>query len=231
MKLLTKSLRFLLIVPLISTFFFSLAPNSADATIVTRLNILELTVKSNKIIEGTIASIRTVALTGKLAYTEITMNVSETLRGVHSPTAVFKVPGGKLPDGTRLCIVGTPNFRKGEQAIVFLEGKNSDIVTGFSQGRFGIENSNGESFATQNTKGLCMLDAKGPEAGEPGGPVTNWPLKFSSQLTKSTSQLKASQSQGMNGEFIHGGILQVPLKVFKATVSECNPDNYTSSDN
>jgi hypothetical protein len=230
MKFMTRPTAFLLIGPLFLALIFCLMPDKANATIVVRLNILELTTKSNKIIEGTITSVKSVVRSRNMVYTEVKMNVSETIRGIHSDTAVFKVPGGMRSDGLRLSVAGAPKFNVGEKVIVFLEGKNGDIVTGFSQGRFGIEYVDGEAFATQNTKGLCMLDAKGPVAGEAGGPVTDWPQKFTSVQIKSTSLLKASQNEGTNGEFIHGSVLQVPLKLFKATVKECNPDNYPVTD-
>jgi len=212
--------------------------NVALCTIVIRHNVLELTVNSTRVIQGTITSQESKTSVNGMIVTEIKMMVSDTLKGKHEDDATFLVPGGKLPNGLVCKIAGTPTFRSGEEVIVFLEGSKANIVTGFAQGKFQIQTEVNQTksentYAVQNTKGLCMLDARGPQKGEEGGPVTNWGITFSSDLTKATSQLKAgnknlkngSCNHGDSGEYIHGNFLKVPLSIFKQTIRECNFDN------
>jgi hypothetical protein len=225
-----KSLRALVIALVVVL----LLPGATRATVVVRLNILELTLNSTKIIEGTVTSIRGINVPRGGVCTEITMAVSETLRGKHRDKAVFIIPGGSL-DGKKFLVTdGVPTFKIGESAVVFLSGTNDRIVVGFSQGKFSEETVGGEKYAVQNTNGICLLDAKGPMGKESGGAVTDWEKKFTSKAIRKTSQIKAGETTNLYGSsnetgLIKGGYLKVPMDLFKNTVKECNPENYTAS--
>ena len=206
----------------------SILPTTSSATLVVRRNIMELTIKSSQIVEGTVIDTQCIQNTNGLVCTQVTMEVTETLKGKHSPVVTFSVPGGKSPDGMILKIAGSPAFKKGESSIVFLEGSSGTAVTGMSQGRFTIQKIDNETYAIQNTKGLCMLDARGPMPGENGGPVTDWPTKFTSQETRNAASLKAGVMVGSSCGHIQGSVLRVPIKIFKDTVKDCNPENYSA---
>jgi hypothetical protein len=227
--------------------------NTARATIAIRLNILELTLQSKQVVEGTVVAIENEMSHRGMIVTRVTLSIEEALKGDKSAAISFRVPGGTRPDGARLAIAGAPSFTVGEKVIVFLEGKKGDIVTGLSQGKFLVQQDGDSSYAVQNTKGLCLLDAKPSLNAKDGGPVTDWAIPFSSKETKTVSQLMPgppntgkeaapvsmfdslkSDSELPNGRYISGGVLKVPLSVFRQTVRDCsfegNPSNTDTSD-
>jgi hypothetical protein len=71
--------------------------------------------------------------------TLVTLQVGTYLKGGPGDTLVFKVPGGTI-GRYRNVLVGAPQFTEGEEAVVFLNVRGSDLpfVFGLNQGVFRV---------------------------------------------------------------------------------------------
>jgi hypothetical protein len=198
-----------------------LLPGVSQATLVIRRNILELTHKSSRIVEGKVAGIDITKNAVNMVCTRITIEVTETIKGNESAVLSFLVPGGKVDANNQFHIAGMPKFKVSDEVVLFLEGDDNLVLTGLGQGRFTVDGEGEGKLAIQNTKGLCMLDAKKAHKGEQGGPVTDWPEKYSSHVIRQTSQLKAGVDTGASCGHIQGAVIRIPYATFKTTVKEC----------
>ena len=192
-----------------------LLPSYANATIVIRMNIMEMTLMSKRVVHGQITNISQ-SRAGAMVFTDVEVTVIEPLKGSEETKANFRLPGGVIDD-YGVHVPGTPTFKLNEEVIVFLEGKEANIVCGMAQGKFAIERTkDGEASAIQDTRGLCLLDARGPSKNEEGGPATAWaePIEAKSALTG---------TQVKQGRFIRGNLLKVPLSTLKETIKSFDP--------
>ena len=81
--------------------------------------------------------------TGRVVFTDVTIRVSERWKShdkkTESRTLVLQVPGGRLPDGSRMLASGAPRFKKNEQVLVFVSTHNKrPWVFGWEQGKYEI---------------------------------------------------------------------------------------------
>ena len=192
-----------------------LMPNVARATIVIRMNIMELTLMSKRVVHGQITDLKQ-SRVGGMVFTNVEVTVIEPLKGSQETKAHFRIPGGVVGE-YGVHVPGTPKFRLNEEVIVFLEGNEASVVCGMSQGKFAIERAEeGSAQAVQDTRGLCLLDARPAAPNEEGGPATAWaqPIKAESSLTGSPVQRRG---------FVRGSLLKVPLSTLKETIKSFDP--------
>jgi hypothetical protein len=112
-------------------------------------NIAQLLQQSNDIVVGTVDSVTDGIDDRGIAYTEITLNVSEAIRGELSGTYTFRQFGLLAPrlsaDGTRKMMPapdGFPKYTAGEGVVLFLRPSASwtgfRMPAGVTQGKFAL---------------------------------------------------------------------------------------------
>jgi hypothetical protein len=95
--------------------------------------------------------------------TEITVRVSESLKGAPAERLILTQLGGDL-DGFRYAVPGNPLFRPGEEALLFVwrDAKGRAQVNGLAQGKFEITTNaaTGERTVQRAPEGLRVREAR-----------------------------------------------------------------------
>jgi len=128
------------------------------ATIVTKMDLPALVQSSDVIVQGTVEQVYSqVDPQLNLIFTYASIRVDEAIKGGPRQTILIRQLGGTV-GGLSLNIAGSPDFKQGEQVVVFLETQHNGAfhVAGLNQGRYTIE----DNVAVANTSGLTLLDAK-----------------------------------------------------------------------
>lgn len=130
-----------------------LAPAAANATLLQKMDVEQLSQHASLIVEGTVLSTRVEQPTGEVR-TAVRIEVQRVLKG--SPGAVITcyVPGGAVPDGTVVVVDGMPSFTPGEQCYVFVDVRGW-VIAGF-QGKLAVD---GGRVLSQDV-GLRQMDAR-----------------------------------------------------------------------
>jgi len=134
---------------LVSTAILALGLNVAHAKNMKKQNLVELMIHTDSILVGTVSK-KTDGFFQGLPYTEITLNVGQSLKGNHGPTYTFRQFGliepRSMGDGRVNLMVtpaGWPTFVKGEQVMLFLHKPASETgfqtTSGLTQGKFTIK--------------------------------------------------------------------------------------------
>jgi hypothetical protein len=126
------------------------------ATTVEKMDLPQLVSVSNNIVEGRVASTET-RFEENTIFTYTTVNISDPLKGDRRRSVVLKHPGGVI--GSRALIVsGIPQFKTGDQVIVFLRDRKDGTfdVVGLGQGKYDITNNE----AVASVSGVAVLDPK-----------------------------------------------------------------------
>ena len=104
----------------------------AHATSVMQLTVVDLLAHSRRIVAGQVQSVTDGFDTRGLPYTEVTIKVSDAIRGQKAETYTFRQFGldkpRKMADGRTYLgrPTGWPTWRKNEAAIVFMYSKAQD---------------------------------------------------------------------------------------------------------
>lgn len=131
-----------LVVALLATSF-----QGADATSVKKMNVADLVTHGEKIIAGRVIAVSDGFDANNLPYTEITVAISETLKGNAKGNYKFRQFGLMAPrerDGRMYLGVspdGFPTFAQGEDVLIFLFKKTSlgfESAAGLMQGKFTV---------------------------------------------------------------------------------------------
>jgi len=106
-------------------------------------------------------------------WTHYEIRVSETLRGPGVATLTISEPGGTV-DGLTMEVPGSPRFSVGEEAVVFAYRTPIGYwrVRGWGQGRFSIEEHNGQLVVRAPRTAALRIDPKAPPpkaAASPAG--------------------------------------------------------------
>ena len=134
----------------------------ADATSVKKMNVADLIKNGDKIIAGRVTAVSDGFDSHNLPYTDVTVAISESLKGNANGYYTFRQFGLAQPrdlgDGRTYLGVspdGFPRFRPGEDVVVFLFKKTSlgfQSAAGLMQGKFTVS---GRSVANDiNNLGL-----------------------------------------------------------------------------
>jgi len=105
----------------------TLAGGEALATSLASTNLVDLLRNSTSILKGEVTSVTDGVDPSGLPYTEVTLEVGQTLRGVETGTYSFRQFGllapRLSPDGTRLAMPapdGLPKYEVGEKVLLFM---------------------------------------------------------------------------------------------------------------
>jgi len=146
-KAIHKSSRSLAI--LISIVTMALSLNIAHAKNIEKQNLLELMTHTDSILIGTVSD-KTDGFHQGLPYTEITLDVGQSLKGDHGANYKFRQFGLIEPKSTgdgrvnlMVTPAGWPTYAKGEQVMLFLHKPASETgfqtTAGLTQGKFVIQ--------------------------------------------------------------------------------------------
>jgi hypothetical protein len=122
----------------------------SHATSVVPMTVVDLLAHSQTIVSGQVQSVTDGFDAQGLPYTEVTLKVSDTIRGQKAETYTFRQFGldkpRKLADGRTYLgrPVGWPTWRKGEAALLFMysKAKTTGLQTtvGLGQGKLSLAN-------------------------------------------------------------------------------------------
>jgi len=137
------------------------ASTSSHATSVIPMTVVDLVAHSDSIVAGQVQSVTDGFDARGLPYTEVTIKVSDVIRGQKAETYSFRQFGldqpRKLADGRTYLgrPVGWPTWRKGEAALLFMYSKAKSTgfqtTVGLGQGKLSLANGvamNGYENAT-----------------------------------------------------------------------------------
>ena len=133
---------------LVSIVVLAMSVNIAQAKNVKKQNLLELMTHADSILIGTVSN-KTDGFQKGLPYTEITLEVGQSLKGNHGSSYTFRQFGliepKSMGDGRVNLMVtpaGWPTYVKGEQVMLFLHKPASETgfqtTAGLTQGKFMI---------------------------------------------------------------------------------------------
>ncbi len=134
----------------------------SPTTVMQQFSIEEMAMRADFIVRARVLAIRTVEHPhqGSMeAWTEHTLAVEEVLKGALNRTITLSELGGEIR-GRRLHIEGTPEYRVGDEAIIFLRRYPNGITRTFalSQGRFLIVRRGAEGdVALQDNSEVAFL--------------------------------------------------------------------------
>jgi hypothetical protein len=115
----------------------------ARATMVVPVSLARVTDLAARIVQATVLEVRSGRDDAGLPATWITLAVTRTLKGPHSDRITIKQIGvaAPLPDGTITRIAGMPQYRAGEEVVLFLHGDSRRGFTspvGLGQGTYRV---------------------------------------------------------------------------------------------
>ncbi|MGH9794490.1 MAG: hypothetical protein ACRD5G_06940 [Candidatus Acidiferrales bacterium] len=144
---------------------------SAWATTAVRLSKSDLTAEADLIVIGRGVESRS-AWVGRVLVTQVTVSVTESLKGSARDTITVVLPGGidanrKFP--ISMSYPGAPAIRSDEDVFLFL-GRDDELngytVLGFSQGKFSIvEDPQGNKLVTRDLTGVRLQSGSGVVRG------------------------------------------------------------------
>jgi hypothetical protein len=134
----------------VATLAFVAASTPSHATSVIPMTVVDLLAHSQTIVSGKVQSVTDGFDARGLPYTEVTLKVSDTIRGEKAETYTFRQFGldqpRKLANGRTYLgrPVGWPTWRRNESAIVFLYSKarstGFQTTVGLGQGKVSLAN-------------------------------------------------------------------------------------------
>ena len=121
--------------------FAMLAAFSATvrATVLIPIEFRELVTASSTIVRGRVVDVRAEWIDGRRSLeTFVTLETEEYYKGSLGGTITVRTPGGQM-GRYRTIFVGAPEFRTGEEVILFLRGNGSVArIVGLSQGAYRV---------------------------------------------------------------------------------------------
>ena len=143
-----------------------------SATTVQKMELPELVSISDNIVQGRVESVEA-RYEDKMVYTYISVIVDDPLKGDRRRTVLLRQLGGRI-GAKAVRIAGMPEFRTGDEVIVFLRNRQDGTfdVVGLNQGKYDIV----DSVAVANVSGVSVLDPKTGQMSE-GGFINKAPLE------------------------------------------------------
>ena len=121
-------------------------PAPARATTLQKMSIEQMSRRSTAVVQGTVVA-TSVHYSVWGVRTAVPLRVGRSLKGPAESYLTVYVPGGVLPDGTRVVVDGMASFRVGETCVVFVDTRGW-VIGGF-QGKLGV--AHGRVVATGET--------------------------------------------------------------------------------
>jgi hypothetical protein len=119
---------------------FVILCSSIHATVLVPIEFRELVTASPVIVHGQVIDVRTQWVDDRRSIeTLITVEATDYLRGNLGAHVTVKMPGGQM-GRYRTTFVGAPQFRSGDEVVLFLKSSGTPYptVVGFSQGVFRV---------------------------------------------------------------------------------------------
>lgn len=115
------------------------APAALRATVLVPIEFRELVSVSSTIVHGRVADVRAEWIDGRRSIeTFVTIEADEYYKGGPAATITVRVPGGQI-GRYRTVFVGAPEFRQGDEVVLFLRTYNGrSSIVGLSQGAFRV---------------------------------------------------------------------------------------------
>ena len=145
-----------------------LTASFAAATTVQKMSLNDLAKKSDAIVLASVDDVSARYDANKEIFTYVTLRVLEPVKGPKKDDLITIRQLGGTVDNIASIVPGTPNFRKGEEVVLFLTGKDGagyPWVMGLQQGKYTV---------TTDEKGLKSVrsDVDGLTVVAPGGKAT-----------------------------------------------------------
>jgi hypothetical protein len=121
---------------------------SAGATSVVKTDVDGLTRSSDLVVRGKVKK-KESRWSGdhKRIYTDVEIEVDESIKGQGGKTVTVRQPGGEVGDIAQR-VSGLASFDSGEEVVVFLEKRGGVYrVSGLAQGKYRVERSSDGKFA------------------------------------------------------------------------------------
>src|SRR5262249_47327516 len=127
-----------------------LCPPALHALMVARLSLAEVTQQAARIVHATVSGVRSGRDDTGLPATWITLTVVQTLKGPEAAQLMIKQYGVDAPlsDGTVTRLSGMPQYRVGEEIVLFLRADSREGFTspvGLTQGAYRVQRSDGKA--------------------------------------------------------------------------------------
>ncbi len=145
-----------------------LAVGGAQATTLLKLDIDELTKRSEQVVRGHVVGMEP-RLEGGHVSTYVTLRVAERYKGSGDDEVTLRRVGGRVGD-IATHVAGATPFTPGEHVLVFLERPASKdaplVVTGMRQGKFSVnQGPDGTTlYVIPNVEGVRLVAPSGPVA-------------------------------------------------------------------
>jgi hypothetical protein len=132
--------------------------SSVTATTVLRLDLPDLVSKADNIVQGRVEQIYVEwDAERKLAFTYISINVDDPMKGARRQTVLIRQVGGRVGN-ISMHVAGMPTFSQGEEVILFLNDMHNGTfrVVGMNQGKYQIT----QDYAISNVSGIDLYNPK-----------------------------------------------------------------------
>jgi hypothetical protein len=141
-----------------------LLASSVFATTVEKIELAQLVSTSDNIVQGRVESVEA-RYENSLVYTYISVAVDDPIKGERRRTVLVRQLGGKIGARTTW-IAGMPQFKAGDQVIVFLKNRQDGTfdVIGLNQGKYNIV----DDYAVAHVSGVSVMDPKTGRLSEAG---------------------------------------------------------------
>lgn len=120
------------------------------ATTVLPADFADMVGRSSLIVHGTVVDVRAQTTAGRRSIESlVTLQVIDPLKGTPPQRIVFRVPGGQVGRYRRV-MVGAPEFRPGDEVVLFLDGRPPVVPMpfGLSQGVYRVRRSGAGAVVT-----------------------------------------------------------------------------------
>jgi hypothetical protein len=122
----------------------------ARATTILPAEFAEMVTRSPLIVHGTVVDVQARMTAGRRSIESfVTVDVIEPLKGAATSQVVFRVPNGQVGRYRRIT-VGAPEFRAGDEVVVFLDGRPPVVPMpfGLNQGVYRVNRRAGQVMVT-----------------------------------------------------------------------------------
>jgi hypothetical protein len=127
-----------------------------------KIEFRELVIQADRIVQGKVDAVE-VRMDSRLRlpFTWVRLRVDDPLKGDRRQTIFLRHVGGKLPGSTNtLSVAGTPQFRVGDNVLVFLtrirDESDTYQVLGMNQGKYRIV----DETAIAQVTGVQLVDSR-----------------------------------------------------------------------